>query len=215
MSGYRIYLQDDLHVDYESPDEAVTQYEYIDLQKGQEYKLEIEFYKTNGTSKFQLLWEQPNVDLQSQALDIAAKSDVVVLFMGLSRRLEGEEMKVKVPGFDNGDRVEIALPEVQDELMKKIHALGKPVVLVLLNGSAVSFNWAADTVPAIVEAWYPGQAAGQAIADVLFGDYNPGGRLPVTFYKSVNQLRRFMIITCRVKPIAFSEKNLYIRLVMD
>ena len=210
MSGYRIYLQDDLHVDYESPDEAVTQYEYIDLQKGQEYKLEIEFYKTNGTSKFQLLWEQPNVDLQNQALDIAAKSDVVVMFMGLSRRLEGEEMKVKVPGFDNGDRVEIALPAVQDELMKKINALGKPVVLVLLNGSAVSFNWAADTVPAIVEAWYPGQAAGQAIADVLFGDYNPGGRLPVTFYKSVNQLPPFHDYNMQGKTYRFfREEPLY------
>jgi beta-glucosidase len=111
--------------------------------------------------------------------------------MGLSPRLEGEEMNVPVPGFQGGDRLTLDLPAVQENMMKKIHGLGKPVVLVLLNGSAVSVNWAAEKIPAIVEAWYPGQAAGTAIADVLFGDYNPGGRLPVTFYRSAADLPPF------------------------
>ena len=111
--------------------------------------------------------------------------------MGITPRLEGEEMKVTVDGFRGGDRTRIDLPDVQQELIKEIYSLGKPVVLVLLNGSALAINWEKDNIPAIVETWYGGQAAGQAIADVLFGDYNPGGRLPVTFYKSVNDLPPF------------------------
>ncbi len=100
-------------------------------------------------------------------------------------------MRVPVEGFAGGDRVSLDLPRAQEDLMQKIVALGKPTVLVLMNGSALAVNWARDHVPAIVEAWYPGQAGGDAIADVLFGDYNPGGRLPVTFYKSADQLPPF------------------------
>jgi beta-glucosidase len=96
-----------------------------------------------------------------------------------------------VPGFRGGDRIRLDLPDVQEQLLKDVHALGKPVVLVLLNGSAVAVNWAHTHVPAIVDIWYPGQAAGTALADVLFGDANPAGRLPVTFYKSVEQLPPF------------------------
>jgi beta-glucosidase len=100
-------------------------------------------------------------------------------------------MKVPVEGFQGGDRVSLDIPRVQDDLLRKVTALGKPVVVVLLNGSAVAVNWARDHVPAIVEAWYPGQAGGAALADVLFGDYNPAGRLPVTFYRSADQLPPF------------------------
>jgi beta-glucosidase len=111
--------------------------------------------------------------------------------MGLSPILEGEEMPVDVEGFAGGDRTDIRLPRPQEELLKRIHALGKPIVLVLLNGSPLAVEWAADYVPAILEAWYPGQAGGEALADVLFGDYNPAGRLPVTFYRSVEDLPPF------------------------
>jgi beta-glucosidase len=100
-------------------------------------------------------------------------------------------MKVPVEGFSGGDRLTLDLPHVQHELMQRIAAVGKPTVLVLMNGSALSANWAVDHIPGIVEAWYPGEAGGDAIADVLFGDYNPAGRLPVTFYKSVDQLPPF------------------------
>src|SRR5688572_22090962 len=111
--------------------------------------------------------------------------------MGITPRMEGEEMDVKIDGFNGGDRTQLDLPGLQQELIREIHALGKPVILVLLNGSALAINWENKNVNAIIEAWYPGQAAGQAIADVLFGEYNPGGRLPVTFYKSVNDLPPF------------------------
>lgn len=100
-------------------------------------------------------------------------------------------MNVPLEGFRGGDRTEISLPKSQEALLKAVVATGKPVVVVLLSGSALAVNWANDNVPAILEAWYPGGEGGTAIADVLFGDYNPAGRLPVTFYKSVDQLPPF------------------------
>lgn len=130
-------------------------------------------------------------ELRSEALEAARKADAVIMFMGITPRLEGEEMKVNVEGFRGGDRTRIDLPDLQLELIKSVHSAGKPVVLVLLNGSALAINWEKANIPAIIEAWYPGQAGGSAIADVIFGDYNPAGRLPVTFYKSVDDLPPF------------------------
>jgi len=105
--------------------------------------------------------------------------------------LEGEEMDVNIEGFKGGDRTSLDLPKVQEDLIHAVAGLGKPVVLVLLNGSALAVNWEDEHIPAIVEAWYPGEEAGPAIADVLFGDYNPAGRLPVTFYRSLKDLPDF------------------------
>ena len=133
----------------------------------------------------------PGEDLLEEALSAARAAEAVVLCLGISPRLEGEEMNIQIPGFIGGDRTSLDLPLPQQELMEKIAALGKPVVLVLLNGSALTVNWADQHIPAILEAWYPGQRAGTAIADALFGDYNPGGRLPVTFYTSASQLPPF------------------------
>jgi beta-glucosidase len=130
-------------------------------------------------------------ELKTEALEVAKKANIIIMCMGITPRLEGEEMRVNVDGFKGGDRTSLDLPALQEELIKAIHALSKPVILVLLNGSALSVNWEKDNIPAILETWYGGQAAGQAIADILFGDYNPGGRLPVTFYKSVNDLPAF------------------------
>jgi beta-glucosidase len=118
-------------------------------------------------------------------------ADASVLVLGISAGLEGEEMTVKVEGFRGGDRTDLALPKPQETLLKAVAATGKPVVVVLLSGSALAVNWANDNVPAILQAWYPGGEGGTAVADVLFGDYNPAGRLPVTFYKSVDQLPPF------------------------
>jgi len=110
---------------------------------------------------------------------------------GISPKLEGEEMNVKVPGFSGGDRTTIGLPAVQTDLLKVLHSTGKPVVFALMTGSAIACPWEAANLPAILNTWYGGQAAGTALADVLFGDYNPAGRLPVTFYKSETQLPPF------------------------
>jgi beta-glucosidase len=131
--------------------------------------------------------------LEAEAIRTATQADAVVMFLGLTPRLEGEEMRLQVPGFRGGDRTSVDLPAPQQRLLERVASTvrGKPTVLVLMSGSAVAINWAQEHVPAIVAAWYPGQAAGSAIADVLFGDYNPAGRLPVTFYRSTSDLPPF------------------------
>ena len=126
-----------------------------------------------------------------EAVNTARQADVAIVVLGLSAALEGEEMTVSAEGFRGGDRTDISLPKGQEALLEAVTATGKPVVLLLLNGSALAVNWAGEHVSAILDAWYPGEEGGTAIADVLFGDYNPGGRLPVTFYKSVDQLPPF------------------------
>jgi len=129
--------------------------------------------------------------LIAAAVSAARGADAVILCLGLSPRLEGEEMRVDAPGFRGGDRVRIDLPDAQQRLLRAIVALKRPTVLVLLSGSAVAIPWAARHVPAIVETWYGGEAAGTALADVLFGGYDPGGRLPVTVYRDTTDLPPF------------------------
>jgi beta-glucosidase len=125
------------------------------------------------------------------ALDAARRAEVVIFVGGLTADIEGEEMPVHAPGFDGGDRTSLRLPAPQLKLLKALQATGKPVVLVLTTGSALAVNWAEQKLPAILLAWYPGQAGGHAVADVLFGDADPAGRLPVTFYTGVQQLPPF------------------------
>ncbi|HEX5171299.1 MAG TPA: glycoside hydrolase family 3 C-terminal domain-containing protein [Cyclobacteriaceae bacterium] len=163
----------------------------IELAKGKRYKIKVEAIESFADAQVQLVWAAPKPELKKQALEIAKQADVIIMCMGITSRMEGEEMDVVIDGFRGGDRTKLDLPGVQSELIKSIHALGKPIVLVLLNGSALAVNWEKENIPAIIEAWYPGQAAGQAIADVLFGDYNPGGKLPVTFYTSEHDLPAF------------------------
>jgi beta-glucosidase len=171
---------------------ARKSYEYLQFEAGKPYEIEVEYVQDKTEyAHVKIFWDVPNPNLKQEAIDLAKNSDVVILCMGLSPLLEGEEMKVNVEGFSGGDRLDIKLPAVQTELMKEIQKLGKPTVLVLLNGSAVAFNWEAENIPSIIEAWYPGQSGGTAIADVIFGDYNPAGRLPVTFYKDINQIPAF------------------------
>jgi beta-glucosidase len=128
------------------------------------------------------------------AVELAARSDLAVVVLGLTQELEGEEGQGEsVPGGrrSRGDREDLDLPGLQEQLLRAVSATGVPIVLALLNGSALGVNWAQENVPAILEAWYPGQSGGTALAEVIFGDYNPAGRLPVTFYKSIDQLPPF------------------------
>lgn len=128
------------------------------------------------------------------ALAAAQDADIVIFVGGLSQAIEGEdgqEESVTDGGRSDGDRSDIALPKVQEDLLRALYGVGKPVVLVLLSGSAIAVPWAAANVPAILTAWYPGQAGGTAVADVLFGDSNPAGRLPVTIYRSTDDLPDF------------------------
>jgi beta-glucosidase len=150
----------------------------------------------------QLKWTRPvagggaggadGLPLFADAMAAAKSADAVVVVLGITANLEREQQIVNFAGFSGGDRTTLDLPAVQERLLEAVTAAagGKPVVVVLTNGSAMSVNWANEHVPAILEAWYPGQR-GDAVADVLFGDYSPAGRLPVTFYKSVDDLPAF------------------------
>ncbi len=212
FNGFDIFIDGKLFIHGRPSDHSPRhEYEFIELEAGKKYDIQFD-YRENNTeyATARLVWDVPNPKLKEEAVELAKNSDVVVLFMGLSPSLEGEEMKVKVPGFDHGDRLDIQLPASQTELIREIQRIGKPTVLVLLNGSAVAFNWEADNIPAILEAWYPGQAGGTAIADILFGDYNPSGRLPLTFYKNINQIPAFDEYNMKGKTYRyFEDKPLY------
>ena len=138
-----------------------------------------------------LEWTPQSSYLRQEAVAVGQKSDVILAFVGLSPNLEGEEMPLHVEGFSGGDRTDIKLPATQQELLEALAATGKPLVVVLMNGSALSVNWAQQHANAILEAWYPGEAGSEAIAETLSGKNNPGGRLPVTFYAGIEQLPAF------------------------
>jgi beta-glucosidase len=138
-----------------------------------------------------LKWEAPAQAQLDEAVARAKQADVVVAFVGLSPQLEGEEMRIKIDGFDGGDRTSLDLPAPQQKLLEALAATGKPIVVVLQSGSAVALNWAKEHAAAILEAWYPGVEGGTAVARTLAGENNPAGRLPVTFYASLDGLPAF------------------------
>ncbi len=159
--------------------------------KDSTYKLVVEYWQGDGKANVRLRagsFAKTDFTALSNRLKDA---DAIVYVGGISPQLEGEEMRVDYPGFNGGDRTSITLPTVQTELMKALNSTGKPVVFVMMTGSALAIPWENENIPAIVNAWYGGQSAGTAIADVLFGDYNPAGRLPVTFYKADSDLPGF------------------------
>lgn len=163
----------------------------LKTEKNKTYRLVLEFYQGEGNASVKLRAGQfKKTDFNALSKRIK-DADVIVFAGGISPQLEGEEMKVDFPGFNGGDRTTIQLPKVQTEILKTLKATGKPVVFIMMTGSAIAIPWEASNVPAIVNAWYGGQSAGTAVADVLFGDYNPAGRLPVTFYKSDKDLPDF------------------------
>ena len=192
--GARIYLDGKLIAEDWTDHAPAAITGEVTLEAGKSYDVKMEYYESKIGAVAKLVWQPPVVQTGSpytDAVNVAKQADTVVLVLGLSSRLEGEEMNVREPGFLGGDRVNINLPARQQGLLEAVAATGKPVVLVLLSGSALAVNWANQHVAAIVQAWYPGEEGGAAIADTLFGDYNPAGRLPVTFYKSVDQLPSF------------------------
>ncbi|PWT87348.1 MAG: glucan 1,4-alpha-glucosidase [Blastocatellia bacterium] len=192
--GARVYLDNKLIAEDWTEHAPTTITGEVTLEAGKTYDVKMEYYESRIGAVARLVWQPPVVNSGSpyaEAVSIAKQADTVVLVLGLSSQLEGEEMNVREQGFLGGDRTDIKLPARQQGLLEAVAATGKPIVLVLLSGSAVAVNWADANVGAIVQAWYPGEEGGAAIADVLFGNYNPAGRLPVTFYKSVDQLPPF------------------------
>jgi beta-glucosidase len=191
FSSYELTLDDEVIVSYSDTHHPRIKSKELDLEAGRLYRVKLDYTSKGLDPQVQLLWAYTDTDYLMSALEAAEKAEVIIAAVGLNSNLEGEEMPVDVEGFFGGDRIDIGLPSPQEKLVKSLHELGKPMVLVLMNGSALAVTWADEHIPAIVEAWYPGQAGGDAVADVLFGDYNPAGRLPVTFYRSVDDLPPF------------------------
>ncbi len=191
MNAFELYLDGKRIASFNNIHEHAYASAPVTFEAGKRYAIRLDYHQFLNNADIRLVWSPPAPNLEAEAIETARQADAVVMVMGLSPRLEGEEMPVRIEGFKGGDRLTLDIPQVQRDLMEKVAALGKPTVLVLMNGSAVACTWARDHVPAIVEAWYPGEAGGTALADVLFGDYNPAGRLPVTFYKSVDDLPPF------------------------
>ncbi len=203
--GYTLAIDGKVLVDNTEDLKRRVVKETVQLEKGKPYQVKIQYFHEGYPAKLKFLWASPDKTSFEKAIALAEKSEVVVFVGGISPGVEGEQMPVNSKGFDGGDKTDIELPEVQKELLKALHATGKPVVLVLLNGSALAVNWENENLPAIVEAWYPGELGGTAIADVLFGDYNPSGRLPVTFYKTVKELSPFVNYSMKGRTYRYFE----------
>ncbi|MGA8028495.1 MAG: glycoside hydrolase family 3 C-terminal domain-containing protein [Bryobacteraceae bacterium] len=208
----RFYLDDRLIVNenIQSRTGAMSNTSSVHLQAGKPYKIRVEYVQRGGGSGFELVWKPPVDALLSEALETAKQSDLAILCLGLNSRLEGEESPIQIPGFDHGDRTDIRLPDAEEKLLGAVLDTGKPVIVVLLNGSALAVQLAKDRAKAILEAWYPGQEGGTAIAKTLSGEYNPAGRLPVTFYESVDQLPSFTDYSMKRRTYRyFTGKPLY------
>ncbi len=162
----------------------------VRLEKGQRYPLQFEA-ETGNSGVPGLFWKRISATPDADLKQGTAGADVIVAVLGLTSDLEGEELALKVEGFSGGDRTSLELPADQRKLLEQAKALGKPLVVVLMNGSALGLSWAKENASAILEAWYPGQSGGLAVANVLTGRANPGGRLPLTFYRGIEDLPPF------------------------
>ena len=163
----------------------------VHLEANNPYRLRIEYRPQGPQTALQISWMPPAAPLLDEAVAAVKNSDVAVVFVGLNPNLEGEEMRVSIPGFSGGDRTDLNLPEGQEKLIEAAITTGKPVVVVLTSGSALAVNYPAAHAAAMLQLWYGGEEAGTAIADTLAGLNNPAGRLPVTFYRGVEQLPPF------------------------
>ncbi len=164
----------------------------VHLEKGHPMKLDVVYGRRgSGAPSAQLIWAPVNNTPDPAAVAAARNADVVIAAIGLTSRLEGEEMPVQEPGFLGGDRTSLQIPEPEEALVRAVAAAGKPLVVVLMNGSALAATWEEEHASAILESWYSGEEGGAAIAATLSGKNDPAGRLPVTFYEDVNQLPHF------------------------
>jgi beta-glucosidase len=169
-----------------------TNFAQVHLEKGRPVKLEVSYGRNAAVKpEAQLMWTRVDNTPDPAAIAAAKTADIVVAVVGITSHLEGEEMPVDQPGFSGGDRTNIDLPKPEEDLVQAVAASGKPLVIVLMNGSALGVNWEKAHANAILEAWYSGEEGGTAIAETLSGKNNPAGRLPVTFYKDVQQLPHF------------------------
>jgi beta-glucosidase len=210
----RVYLdgklvsQQFMFGEHKAPEAKVS---HVRLEQGKKVAIEVQYAQmTPGPTLAQLIWSKYDPKPSPEAVEAAKNADVVVAVLGITSELEGEEMPVKEEGFSGGDRTSLDLPKPEEELLEAVVATGKPVVLVLANGSALSVNWAKEHVNAILDSWYPGEEGGAAIAQTLSGKNNPSGRLPVTFYTGVDQLPPFKDYAIKGRTYRYFEgKPLY------
>jgi len=211
--GYRLYLDGKIVVESNGKgtgERGAVIESPLHFTDAKPHPIRLEYLHGNGSAGIDLTWDAPPAILRDEAVQAAKQSDVIIAFAGLSPSLEGEEMPVKLNGFSGGDRTAIDLPAVQEELLKAVAATGKPLVVVLQNGSALAVNWSQEHANAILEAWYPGEEGGTAIAETLAGDNNPAGRLPLTFYSSLGQVPSFNDYSMKGRTYRyFSDKALY------
>lgn len=180
----------------------------VHLEKGHAAKLDVEYsVRKESRPEVQLIWAPVNNAPDPAAVAAAKNADVVVAVVGITSRLEGEEMPVELPGFSGGDRTSLDIPKPEEDLVQAVAAAGKPLVVVLMNGSALSATWEKAHANAVLEAWYSGEEGGSAIAETLSGKNNPAGRLPVTFYKDVHQLPHFEDYSMKGRTYRYFEKE--------
>jgi len=211
--GFRLYLDDKLLVQ-STPGKTGERGAVIDatipFSDTNAHPIRLEYMHGTGSAGIDLSWQAPAAALRDEAVKTAQEADVIVAGVGLSPSLEGEEMPVKLEGFSGGDRTSIDLPAAQEDLLKALAATGKPLIVILQNGSALAVNWAQEHANAVLEAWYPGEEGGTAIAETLAGDNNPAGRLPLTFYASLKQVPPFTEYSMKGRTFRyFSDKPLY------
>lgn len=190
-NGYRLTVNGKVLLDEWAGKKTEAKKVDLKVQKDSTYRILVEYWQGDREASIRLsIGNYIETDF-NQLVNRHQDADAFIFVGGIAPQLEGEQMAVNEPGFKGGDKTSILLPEIQTEFLQKLYATGKPVVFVMMTGSAVATPWVSDHIPAILNAWYGGQAAGIAAADILFGDYNPSGRLPVTFYRSDNDLADF------------------------
>lgn len=189
------YAFDKTNVDVYLDGELLNDTMYLEAGKTYSFRAESiiqQYWHSNVIEPdIRLSWLNTDVDLAANALDAAKRSDVIVFVGGISAQLEGEEMPLEIDGFSHGDRTHINLPKSQTKLLKALHQLGKPIVMVNMSGSAMALNWHDENLNAIIQGFYPGEQTGPALVNILYGKTSPSGRLPVTFYSSVDDLPDF------------------------
>jgi len=163
----------------------------VKLEQGRKVALEVSSGTQDGNAHAELIWKKYDPSVAPEAVAAARDADAIIAVVGITSQLEGEEMPVTEPGFLGGDRTSIDLPQPEENLVEAVAATGKPLTVVLINGSALAVNWINDHANAVLEAWYPGEEGGAAVAETLSGKNNPAGRLPVTFYKGLEGLPNF------------------------
>ena len=188
---YRLTVDGKVLIDNPDRHGAAIMEAGLRLERGHKYAIQFEYFHPTGSEVAKLSWLRTDAERTEDAVAAANAADVVIAAVGITADLEGEEMKVDVPGFSGGDRTSIDLPKDEEDLLKAVKATGKPLIVVLFSGSALAVNWASKNANAILEAWYPGEEGGTAIAQTLAGVNNPAGRLPITFYAGVDGLPAF------------------------